>query len=84
MQNATTWMPVKHIADITDTNDMVLMLYPYERYWGYKTQILNFTGRSLRVVNMDYSDIYQAYLFTFRNHKDYSAQDLKIFKHCLN
>ena len=83
MQNATTWMPVKHIADITDANDMVLMLYPYERFWESKTQMLNFTGREITLINLPYN-IYQAYLFTFRNHKDYSAQDLKIFKHCLN
>jgi len=83
MQNTTTWMQVKHISEITDPNDMLLMLYPYERFWESKTQILNFTGKKSKNYK-EHNGYEYWYLFTFRNHKYYSAQDLKIFKHCLN
>ena len=85
MQNTTplNWKPINDFTETYSCKDLCLALYPYEVYWGSKMQMINYTGREVTLINLP-ADINQVYLFTFQNHKDYSGEDLKIFKHCLN
>lgn len=83
MQNTTplNWKPVNYY-EIPNT-DLCLALYPYEVYWGSKMQILNYTGKGgINYIPNDKVEYW--FLFSFKNHTDYSIKDIKVFKHCLN
>jgi len=81
--NPLNWKPINNLSDIENGNNLVSDFYPYEVYWGSKMQMLNYTRREVTLINLP-ADINQVYLFTFQNHNDYSGEDLKTFKHCLN